>query len=149
MKELSSIDITNIFNGKPLFGGVINKDDLKHLGRKVYIVNLDTRSGNGSHWTMISNINPHSVDYFDSFGIDMPEHLLSLAEKTGKQIHQNHSQYQMIKSNSCGEFCVYVANELMNKRPFTDILSDFSKKLEYNEKLLNRYIKRNFSQLNT
>ena len=138
MKELSNTDIENIFKNNSLFGGVINKDDLKYLGKKIYIVNLDEKKGNGTHWTMISNISPHKIYYFDSFGVAMPQHLLKLSTLTGKGILQNKKQYQMIKSNSCGEFCIYVTKELLKGRSFADILSDFSSKLEYNERLLKK-----------
>ena len=69
MKELSSDDICKYFRGSPDFGNVINKDDLSKLKSKVYIANLDTPSGPGTHWVMVSNLDPYCF-YFDSFGID-------------------------------------------------------------------------------
>ena len=121
------------------FGGVINKADLTKLMKKVYVINLDKRNGSGSHWTLVSNLDPKHIFYFDSFGEVPPEHILKLMKATGKIAFYNKQQFQLIKSDSCGEFCSYVAKELMKGRNPKSVMADFSSNLNQNEKVLEKY----------
>ncbi len=139
MKTLSNFDIESFFAHDPRFGGVINKNDLEKYPNKIFIANLDARQNPGSHWILVSNINPSYVYFFDSYGTDPPEHILKLMRNTGKHLFRNTRQLQSLATNSCGEFCMYMAKELLKGRNPNDIVHDFGENLVENENSLKKY----------
>ena len=57
-------------------------------------------------------------------------------KQTGKAIVINHKQVQKLDSSSCGEFCIYVAKQILNGRSPASIMNDFSDDLNENERIL-------------
>jgi hypothetical protein len=141
MKEMSDKNISDYFKKDSKFGGVINKNDLNKLDNKVYIFNIGHKSGQGSHWQLISNLNPNYVYFFDSFATGIPEHMKRLARQTGKPLIENKTQLQELSSNSCGEWTVMIAKQLLKGLNPNQIIKMFSNRLQDNETKLKTYFR--------
>jgi len=105
MNELSNIDISQILEQYGInINGIYSKDMLPNkLEKGWYIINLQNHNkGNGSHWTCFYLGDSEVSLYFDSFGIDCPEHLhIEL-----KPYIYNHLEIQNLQSSACGFFCI-------------------------------------------
>lgn len=143
MEALSDKQITKQYIHNPRFGGVKNKSDMTKLSSKCYVFNLDTKRGPGTHWTMVSNINPLYVYYFDSFGEPPPEHVLRMMKSTGKQLLRNNRQVQDIKADSCGYWCIFMINMLLQGHSPADINNWFTTDSAHNERILNDFYIKN------
>ncbi len=113
---------------KPLkeFRGVYMRNTLLyHINdHEASIVNLDSESGDGTHWTLIYNDPKNTKDayYFDSYGVAPPTEVEKYLRTSGKKIQYNTSQLQNIVSSMCGYFCVFVARELSKGRTFYECI---------------------------
>ena len=142
MQEINSLDISKIFAGNNNYGGTYARDEIpEDLDRrhKFYMINLDSKSGPGTHWTCCFNCRPDTVYYFDSFGAPPPEMLLSEMKQTGKEIHFNGIQIQNLSSIMCGYYCIDVLRQLNAGKSFKNILSGYSNDTKTNEKMINEY----------
>ena len=74
------------------------------------IINLDSQIGPGTHWVCYRNIDKY-CEYFDSFGLPMPEEVLTYLSNGGKQIIYSHDQIQERNSVLCGYWCLYFLYE--------------------------------------
>lgn len=104
---------------------VINREDIYKIGEEgYYVINLDEKTGPGTHWTTMY-YNPKFTFYFDSFGLPPPQELI---EKTDDKIVYNSSQYQNMKSVLCGYYCIMFINELQRTGDYYHFVDMFSKK---------------------
>ena len=108
----------------PSFGGVFSRDNVPSLRENFYVVNLDDKSGAGTHWVVIFNIGLPCI-YFDSFGVQPPEEVIGRMRKTNKHMIMNTYRIQDLNSINCGFFCIYVIDKLLRGRQFIDILTNF------------------------
>lgn len=78
--------------------------DLRANKNEAAIVNLDDRSGPGTHWVAYRKTG-NDVEYFDSFGnLKPPKDLMKyLGVKTVKY---NYEKYQDFDSFICGHLCL-------------------------------------------
>ena len=140
---LSNLDIMKMCKHTPLFRGVYSKDKLpKDRKQGFYIINMQSShqgDEQGTHWVLLV-IGPHCSIYFDSFGGAVPDEIEKYAKKP--LIYQE-KDCQDLKSSSCGYFCIYMMNKLLetNKKnlsqKFSDVLRSFDyNNLENNEKLI-------------
>jgi hypothetical protein len=141
MRTLTDAKIQKQFVGDSRFGGVLNKDDLSKLQRKAYIFNLDKRSGPGTHWVMVWNCDPNYVLYFDSFGEPAPVHISALMNATHKRIIESGAELQGLRTDSCGEWCIFMVKNLMKGYKPTQILSWFTDSSNENEIMLQKYFR--------
>jgi len=150
MKELSNFDIIDYFRYYTQFGGCFSKDELKpnkNVNGKVYILNLeDSTKGGGTHWILVSFIDPKIGVFFDSMGeSNPPENILKIMKKNRKENIASSSQFQPLDSNKCGYYCCYMAMNLIKGRNFIDILSDFrANDKQYNEDLMKTFWENRF-----
>ena len=110
---LSNIDLLIISEDLGLDLGIINKKYDEIFSRDnipdkngMYIINLDSKFGPGTHWVSVI-IKPNKILYFDSFGLIPPNELINLRP----EYYYNFLQYQPIKSFLCGYYCLYFLNE--------------------------------------
>lgn len=69
------------------------------------IVNLDSYSGEGTHWVCYKKMQD-KVYYFDSLGnIPPPKELLQYF-KTAKYVMYNHDNKQSLNTSICGHLCL-------------------------------------------
>ena len=53
LHPLSNIEITNYFNYKPRFNGVFSRNNLPRVKDVAYVLNLNDKKGEGTHWVFI------------------------------------------------------------------------------------------------
>ena len=139
--ELSNFQIDTYFHGNRRYGGCFSKDQVRDIREgKFYILNLDTKSGPGTHWCLFSTMNPKFALWFDSYGEPMPEQELAWTQKhRGGNAIYNTRDLQSLNSSACGYFCLYVADHLLKGFSLHDILACFSDKTRENEAILAKY----------
>ena len=145
MNTLSNIDIIKILDSYDIkINGVYSKDQLpKHLEEGWYIINLENHDqGNGTHWTCFKFQRALPSIYFDSFGIDCPEHLhLEIMPYI-----YNQREIQDLDSSCCGWFCIALI-KYFHKNIFTNdavlfrrFCNRFSKNTLLNDGILNQIL---------
>ena len=87
---LSNFDLINWANqlGIKHFRGVFSRDNLpnKINEPEVGIINLDSKIGPGTHWVCYRNDDEDICEYFDSFGLLMPNNVLKYLQTSGEKI---------------------------------------------------------------
>ena len=109
-KPLSNFDLFNWVKklGIKHFRGVYSRDALppKILKNQVGIVNLDSQIGPRTHWVAYRN-SEKGAEYFDSFGLIMPNEVMKYLITSGKQIFYSGDEIQERDSVLCGYWCLY------------------------------------------
>ena len=113
-KALSNIDILDWVTklGIKQFRGVYSRDNLpaKMNKKECGIINLDSQIGPGTHWVCYRNIDKY-CEYLGSFGLPMPEEVLTYLSTGGKQIIYSHDEIQERNSVLCCYWCLYFLYE--------------------------------------
>ena len=108
--------VEEYFHGRKTWGGAITKDKVPKTiaSGKFYIVNLDNSTGPGTHWTLLFNCKPNECIYFDSYGMPPPESVVTAMLNTRKKTQTyNNVDLQELGTQTCGWWCIYVAEELL------------------------------------
>ena len=139
-----------IFDNKPLFESEIlkrysNDSNFKimslhqlpaeksFINGQFYILNLDGLAGDGSHFVLLYR-KDDKYYYFDSFGVPPGKIVRDFC--AGLPLVYQNAAIQMISSNRCGAYCMYVADN-MKSVGFKDIIMRFYQhSSEYNERLI-------------
>ncbi len=117
MGELSNFDIDKLFHDEPKYASAISQDKLPdQLPSRFWIINLDHAGSAGTHWTLLFNCFSNRVFYFDPFGAPPPVHVQEAMSRTGKHQDVNHFILQSLNSSVCGEYCCFVAHQLLHGR---------------------------------
>lgn len=130
LHDLSNVQISRMFKGCPEYGGCYSKDHIpQDINGKFVIVNLqDQKAGGGTHWVLLYDVSPKSVDYFDSFGEVPPESIVERMRASGKAQHFNKYQLQAYKSEACGWWCIRAANALLNGKSLAQFARGYNMK---------------------
>ena len=124
LPELSNFDLIEANKNDSSFGGCFSRNDLPNsLDAKYYIINMDSKSGPGTHWVLVDNRRSNECIYFDSYGMPPPEEVLQRMTKTGKSLVYNDADLQELGSEQCGWWCEYVAEELAKGENFRKVVS--------------------------
>lgn len=101
------------------FRGVYMRNNLpkKIRKRESGIINLDNRTGPGTHWTAY-NKNNITVDYFDSYGdlrppIEVMKYFMS--DGGNNIVRYNYQRYQKEDQTNCGQLALYFLYSLNTK----------------------------------
>jgi len=113
-----------------------------------YICNTDISDGPGIHWFCLIR-QGHSIECFDSLGIDSSKKLILLSlpliqQSFVRDLEFNTTQIQPSASILCGEFTLYfLINRLHNQDlSFSNLINEiFVPSLEHNETLVVRFCK--------
>ncbi len=123
-----------------LYKGAYDCLDLPKPKKGVYIVNIDRNpNGEGTHWTLVNNLEPDRCEYFDPYGQVPNSETHEFMDSTGKRLFYSDADYQSIPSHACGYFCMYVAKNLLKGRKMGDVIGDFSTRVNENERFLQNY----------
>ena len=77
------------------FRGIYSRDGLpKKIRKECGIINLDDMTGPGTHWVCYRNIN-NLVEYFDPFGLIMPNEALEYFHTSEKRIVYSMDEIQI------------------------------------------------------
>ena len=125
-KPLSNFDLLNWVKklGIKHFRGIYSRDSLpmKILQYEVGIINLDTQLGNGTHWVAYRNIDSTHCEYFDSFGLIMPNKVKTYLMTSDKQIYYSGDEIQERDSVLCGYWCLYYLLERQKGIPMLNVI---------------------------
>ena len=134
LEELSNDDIDSYLKKFPLYRGTYSCRHLPKIEKGVYIVNMDiSPNGGGTHWTLVSNLEPKRIIYFDPFGLPPNTFTDKWMRSSHKPLFYSNLDYQNLDSNACGYFCVDVAQQLLKGRKIDDVIKGFSKNTMSNE----------------
>ncbi len=141
LNDIADDEIDTYLDPYPEYAGTFSSGKLpKKISNKVYIINLELDpNGSGTHWVMLSNINKARTEYFDSFGLNPNIPTYQFAMTSGKPLYYSNEDYQNVKSEACGYYCMYVAEQLIKGRKLEDIVKDFGADTVKNEKVLEDY----------
>ena len=109
IKPLSNFDLKEWVNnlGIKNFRGIYSRDQLpSKIKKECGIINLDDMQGPGTHWVCYRNIDS-VVEYFDPFGLIMPNEALKYFNTSGKHIVYSIDEIQNRNSVLCGYWCLY------------------------------------------
>ena len=119
-KPLSNVDLEKAAKELAIshFRGVFMRNNLpkKPRGIECGILNHDSLSGPGTHWTCWFRKHSQRV-YFDPYGLPPPN---ELRRYLGFPIHYNTDELQQRGSVVCGHICLHVLKELSGGRPFDE-----------------------------
>jgi hypothetical protein len=152
-KSITDIDIYSLCDSLKLpLNAIIMRDQLNEstLEEGNYILNLNTSSEQGSHWTSFV-VDKKTIYYLDSYGKVPPEEAVLLWNKNKYKVICNNAHIQDIASVECGFFAVYfllvmnygtgrTKTEVMKKCIKSFIIDDY-KKDKNNDKLVKEYLK--------
>jgi hypothetical protein len=119
MRALTNVELERAATTIPNFRGVFMRDALpkKHKSKECGIVNLDSHTGDGTHWVGYYS-NKGTNIYFDSYGLDPPTELV---DYLGGNILTQTFQLQKPGDVICGHLCLIVIQELSAAEPTTDL----------------------------
>ena len=123
-KPLSNFDLMEWVKqlGIKHFRGIYSRDRLpKQIKKECGIINLDTFKGPGTHWVCYRNLDS-VVEYFDPFGLIMPNEALSYFRTSGKHIVYSMDEIQNRSTVLCGYWCLYYLLERQNGKGILDII---------------------------
>ena len=117
------------------FRGIYSRDKLPNkIKKECGIINLDM-SGPGTHWVCYRNIdggsasppNPPAawsgvVEYFDPFGLIMPNEVLEYFHTSGKRIVYSMDEIQNRSTVLCGYWCLYYLFERQKGKGILDVI---------------------------
>lgn len=126
--------------GLPL-NNILMRDEMNELKDDgFYIINLDNKHGNGTHWTSLYFHPLHSY-YFDSYGFVPP---LEVEEKI-KPYKYNDADIQDFNSEACGYYALAFIKFLYDKSnkevAFKEFLRLFKSNTKENDNILEKYLK--------
>ena len=107
------------------------------------VVNLqDYFASDGTHRVCIYNDEKlDEVEYFDSFGLVIPNEVIKYMKTTNKSIIYNDSQIQNMNSILCGYYCMYYIEQRNEGQTADEVLLHFhNKPMEFKEKFMKFYV---------
>ena len=102
--------------------GIYSHDRLpKKIKKECGIINLDDMSGRGTHWVCYRNID-NVVEYFDPFGLIMPNEALRYFNTSGKHAVYSIDEIQNRNTVLCGYWCLYYLLERQRGNSILDVI---------------------------
>ena len=124
IKPLSNFDLMKWIKklGIKYFRGIYTRDRLpKKIIKECGIINLDDMKGPGTHWVCYRNID-NTVEFFDPFGLIMPNEALVYFNTSGKRIVYSMDEIQNRNTVLCGYWCLYYLFERQRGTSILDVI---------------------------
>ena len=125
-KPLSNIDLLQWVTqlGIKYFRGIYSRDNLPQKIHKLEtgIINLYDSTGGGSHWVCYRNVDKQFCEYFDPFGLIMPNEIKHYLKTSGKKMVYSSDEIQERDSVLCGYWCLYYLLERQKGRSLLDVI---------------------------
>lgn len=101
------------------------------------IINMDLADNAGTHWVCIYN-GPDYCEYFDSYGLAIPNEILKYMRTSGKKVIGSTNEIQNINSIFCGYYCLYylLARIVSGLSPYEIVYKFENNNSTKNDKLL-------------
>ena len=104
------------------FRRIYSRDGLpKKIRKECGVINLDDMTGPGTHWVCYRNID-NVVEYFDPFGLIMPNEALEYFHTSGKRIVYSMDEIQNHNTVLCGYWCLYYLFERQRGTSILDVI---------------------------
>ena len=109
------------------FRGIYSRDGLAHKVKKeCRIINLDDMTGLGTHWVCYRNLDSvlgkPVVEYFDPFGLRMPNEALEYFRTARKRIVYSMDEIQNRNTVLYGCWCLYYLFERQRGNSILDVI---------------------------
>lgn len=101
---------------------------------KIFVINTSTR---GSHWILAYCSDGKHYTVYDSYGVDIINYNNYFGVFRNALV--NCEQHQSNKSDTCGQFCLFVAYYLLTGLSLCNIVKLLSHSLECNEQLVCKF----------
>ena len=124
IKPLSNFDLMDWVKKLNLrhFRGIFSRDNLpQKIKKEIGIINLDDMQGPGTHWVCYRNLDS-VVEYFDPFGLIMPNEALKYFKSAEKHIVYSLDEIQNRNTVLCGYWCLYYLFERQNGKSILDVI---------------------------
>ena len=124
IKPLSNFDLMKWIKrlGIKHFRGIYSRDGLPNkIKKECGIINLDDMTGPGTHRVCYRNID-NVVEYFDPFGLIMPNEALVYFNTSGKRIVYSMDEIQNRNTVLCGYWCLYYLLERQRGNSILDVI---------------------------
>ena len=110
------------------YRGIYSRDNLPNKIHKLEtgIINLDDSMGGGSHWICYRNVDKQYCEYFDPFGLIMPNEIKNYLKTSGKKMVYSSDEIQERDSVLCGYWCLYYLLETQKGKPLFDVIHNTS-----------------------
>lgn len=110
------------------FDGIYSSDTLKEIKEKptLIICNTDPSNKPGEHWVLFF-FSKNSVDFYDSLGREITYYgnvFLDFVKKFADDVKQCLKRTQPVKSDLCGQYCLYYAFAKCNGLPMEKIINN-------------------------
>ena len=119
--------------------GVVSRAEIptkvKNIPCQCIIIYLDDTKGPGTHWVAVK-ITTDFVNYFDCFGLQLPQELVNLCYTFNKLYKYESNQFQDLSSVLCEYYCLYFLKEFVGNNYF-NVVKKFARN---NYKKNKRYI---------
>ena len=103
-----------------------------------FIINLDDTEGLGTHWVAVKVIADY-VNYFDRFGLQPSQELVSLCYTFNMLYKYESNQFQDLSSVLCGYYCLYFLKEFGGSNYFNVVEKFTRNKYKKNERCIINY----------
>ena len=148
-KPLSNIDLLQWVKqlGIKYFRGIYSRDNLPDKIHKLEtgIINLDDSMGGGSHWICYRNVDKQYCEYFDPFGLIMPNEIKNYLKTSGKKMVYSSDEIQERDSVLCGYWCLYYLLERQKGRSLLDVIHN--PKFSFTDQMINHQFLINYFKL--
>ena len=124
IKPLSNFDLMEWVKklGIKHLRGIYSRDRLpKRIKKECGIINLDDIQGPGTHWVCYRNLDS-VVEYFDPFGLIMPNEALKYFRTSGKPVVYSMDEIQNRNTVLCGYWCLYYLLERQTGKNILDVI---------------------------
>ena len=91
--------------------------------------------GGGSHWICYTNVDKQYCEYFDLFGLIMPNEIKYHLKTSGKKIVYSSGEIQERDSVLCGYLCLYYLLERQKGRSLLDVIHN--SKFSFTNQMIN------------
>jgi hypothetical protein len=138
---LSNFDIDSIAKSLDInLNGIFMKNEMNFERQNGnYIINLDDRGNNGTHWTVLI-VEKNQAYYFDSYGCPPPEQIIEFCKRPKTHLYYNTRVIQDIESELCGFFCIAFLKYVNNSQDLLKSSNDYSNMFDNTESDLNGFL---------
>ena len=138
-KPSSNIDLLHWVKqlGMKYFRGIYSRDNLPNKIHRLEtgIINLGNSLGGGSHWICYRNVDKQFCEYFDPFGLIMPNEIKNYLKTSGKKMVYLSDEIQERDSVLCSYWCLYYLLERQKGRSLLDVIHNT--KFSFTDQMIN------------
>ena len=123
---MSNIDLLHWVKqlGIKCFRGIYSRDNLPNKIHRLEtgIINLDNSIGGGTHWVCYGNVDNQFCEYFDSFGLIIPNEIKNYLHTSGKKIMCTHPMKYKKEIVFCAVIGAYIIFWRQKGRSLLDVI---------------------------